>query len=69
MQVGLYQPEYVVKVDGKRYIARDEGFWNTNIFYYDYINIFVSGNQVRMEKDGKGKFDPRKNKIEYEFDY
>lgn len=65
----LFKSEYVVNVDGKKYITHEKGFFNTYILYYDYINVFVSGSQVRMEKDGKGNFDPINNKLDYEFEY
>ena len=39
-----------------------------NVNYYDYKNIFVVGNQKRIEEDyGKGGFDPIENKYGYEY--
>ena len=38
-----------------------------NVNYYDYKNIFVAGNQKRIEEYyGKGGFDPIENKYGYE---
>lgn len=37
--------------------------------YYDYKNIFVVGNQKRIEEDyGKGGFDPIENKFGNKYD-
>ena len=39
-----------------------------NVNYYDYKNIFVAGNQKRIEEYyGKGGFDPIENKYGYEY--
>ena len=39
-----------------------------NVNYYDYKNIFVAGNQKRIEEYyGKGRFDPIENKYGYEY--
>lgn len=39
-----------------------------NVNYYDYKNIFVAGNQKRIEEYyGKGGFDPIGNKYGYEY--
>ena len=39
-----------------------------NVNYYDYKNIFVVGNQKRIEEYyGKGGFDPIENKYGYEY--
>ena len=38
-----------------------------NVNYYDYKNIFVAGNQKRIEEYyGKGGFDPIGNKYGYD---
>ena len=39
-----------------------------NVNYYDYKNIFVAGNQKRIEEYyGKGGFDPIENQYGYEY--
>ena len=44
------------------------GFKRTYVNYYDYKNIFVVGNQKRIEEYyGKGWFDPIENKYGYEY--
>ena len=64
-----YTPEYIVKKDGKKYVAYVNGFLRTYVYYYDYKNIFVVGNQKRIEEDyGKGGFDPIKNKFGNKYD-
>lgn len=34
------------------------GFTSTNLTYYDYKNIFVVENKIRMEKTGNSVFNP-----------
>ena len=59
-----YMPEHIVEKDGKKYIAYVNGFLRTYVYYYDYKNIFVVGNQKRIEEYyGKGGFDPIENKF------
>ncbi len=61
-----YTPEHIVKKEGKKYVAYVNGFLRTNVYYYDYKNIFVVGNQKRIEEDyGKGGFDPIKDKYKH----
>lgn len=62
-----YTPEYIVEKDGKEYVAYVYGiFLRVNVRYYDYKNIFISGNQLRIyENYGEGAFDPIKNKRKY----
>lgn len=61
-----YTPEYIVRKDGKKYVAYVNGFLETNVYYYDYKNIFVVGSQKRIEEDyGKGGFDPIKDKYKH----
>ena len=63
-----YMPEHIVRKDGKNYVAYVNGFLRTYVSYYDYKNIFVVGNQKRIEEDyGKGGFDPIENKYGYEY--
>ena len=59
-----YMPEHIVRKDGKKYVAYVNGFLRTYVYYYDYKNIFVVGNQKRIEEYyGKGGFDPIENKF------
>ena len=62
-------PEHIVRKDGKKYVAYVNGFLRTYVSYYDYKNIFVVGNQKRIEEDyGKGGFDPIENKFGNKYD-
>lgn len=64
-----YMPEHIVKMDGKKYVAYVNGFLRTYVYYYDYKNIFVVGNQKRIEEDyGKGGFDPVEDKFGNKYD-
>lgn len=64
-----YMPEHIVKMDGKKYVAYVNGFLRTYVYYYDYKNIFVVGNQKRIEEDyGKGGFDPIEDKFGNKYD-
>ena len=64
-----YMPEHIVRKDGKNYVAYVNGFLRTYVSYYDYKNIFVVGNQKRIEEDyGKGGFDPIENKFGNKYD-
>ena len=64
-----YTPEHIVRKDGKKYVAYVNGFLRTYVYYYDYKNIFVVGNQKRIEEDyGKGGFDPIENKFGNKYD-
>ena len=63
-----YTPEHVVEKNGINYVAYVTGFKITYVYYYDYKNIFIVGNQKRIEEYyGKGGFDPIKNKYRYEY--
>lgn len=64
-----YMPEHIVRKDGKKYVAYVNGFLRTYVYYYDYKNIFVVGNQKRIEENyGKGGFDPIENKFGNKYD-
>lgn len=64
-----YMPEHIVEKDGKKYIVYVNGFLRTYVYYYDYKNIFVVGNQKRIEEYyGKGGFDPIENKFGNKYD-
>lgn len=63
-----YTPEHVVERDGKKFVAYVRGFKMTYVDYYDYKNIFVVGNQKRIEEFyGKGGFDPIGNTNGYNY--
>lgn len=63
-----YKPEHIVVKDEKKYVAYVNGFLRTYVNYYDYINIFVTGSQKRIEEYyGRGGFDPIKNKEGYKY--
>lgn len=63
-----YTPEHIVEKDGENFVAYVNGFLRTYVYYYDYKNIFVVGNQKRIEEYyGKGGFDPIENKYGYEY--
>ena len=50
-----YTHEHVIEKDGKKFVAYVSGFKRTYVNYYDYKNIFVVGNQKRIEEYyGKG---------------
>ena len=57
-----YLPEHVVERDGKKYVAYVDGFLKTYVYYYDYKNILIVGNQKRIDEYyGGGSFDPIKD--------
>lgn len=63
-----YTPEHVVEKDGKEYVAYVNGFLRTYVYYYDYKNFIVVGNQKKIEEYyGSGGFDPIENKYGYEY--
>ena len=63
-----YQPEHVVYKDGEKYIAYVNGFLDTYVYYYDYKNLLVVGNKMKIkEYYGNGGFDPIKNRYGYEY--
>ena len=67
--VFAYAPEHVVERDGEKLVAYVNGFQRTYVNYYEYKNIFVVGNQKRIQEDyGRGGFDPIKNKYGYQYD-
>ena len=51
-----YTPEHVVEKDGSKYVAYVNSFLRTYVYYYDYKNVVVVGNQKRIVEDyGKGE--------------
>ena len=45
-----YEKEYVVERDGKMFIAYVHSFYATRVSYYDYKNIFVVGNKLKISE-------------------
>lgn len=61
-------PEHIIEKDNEKYVAYVNGFLKTYVYYYDYVNAFVVGNQKRIEEYyGKGGFDPLDNKYGYNY--
>lgn len=54
-----YYPEHVIEKDDKKYVACVNSFLQVNVYYYDYINMFLVGNKIKIhEYYGKGGYDP-----------
>ena len=67
--VFAYASEHVVERDGEKLVAYVNGFQRTYVNYYEYKNIFVVGNQKRIQEDYcRGGFDPIENKYGYQYD-
>lgn len=61
-----YSPEYIIVKDNKKMVANVQGFHNTYIDYYDYINLFMkSKNNIDSEYYSDGSRNPFKNDINY----
>ena len=61
-----YKPEHVVYKNDEKYVAYVIAFHMTEVKYYEYKNIFVSGSKVKIiEYYGKGGFDPLDSKNGY----
>ena len=59
--VFTYEPEHIVEKDGKKMVARVYSFVQVQVNYYDYINLFVRGNKLKINEDyGNGGYDPFK---------
>ncbi len=59
----LDRPEHVIYKNNKKYVAVVNSFLQVNVYYYDYINPFLRGNEVKFhEYYGKGGFDPFEEK-------
>ena len=64
-----YMPEHVIERDEKKYVAYVNGFLKTYVYYYDYKNLIVVGNQKKIEEYyGRGGFDPINNKYGYNYE-
>ena len=65
-----YTPEHVVEKDGSKYVAYVTSFLRTDVYYYDYKNVVVVGNQKRIVEDyGKGGFDPLGDKYPHKIEH
>lgn len=57
-----YEPEHIVEKNGKKMVACVNSFLQVNVYYYDYINPFVRGRQLKISEDyGNGGYDPFKS--------
>lgn len=57
-----YNPEHIVTIDDKKYVAVVKSFLNVNVYYYDYYGLFLMGTKVKIYGDfGKGGYDPYRN--------
>ena len=55
----LYKSEKIVYKDGTKYVAYVHSFFQVDVYYYDYINIFLVGNQIKIyEYYGEGGYNP-----------
>lgn len=60
-------PEYVIEKEGKKYVAYVNGFWNTQVNYYNYENPLVTSKYKAITEDyGEGGFDPIGKESDYE---
>lgn len=44
----LYTPEHVVEKENKKYVAHVYSWLDTRVEYYDYINFFAMGNEIKF---------------------
>lgn len=62
IRIGLafgHQPEHVVVLDGKKYVAVVKSFLHVDVDYYDYYGPLLMGTKVKVHGDfGEGGFDP-----------
>lgn len=55
----LIEPEHIIEKDNKKMVACVNSFLQVRVSYYDYVNLFVRGNKVRLYEDyGEGGYDP-----------
>ena len=55
----MYNPEHIIEKENKKMVACVNSFLQVRVAYYDYVNCFVRGNQVRISEDyGSGGYDP-----------
>lgn len=56
-----HKPEYIVVKDDKKMVAYVNSFLQVEVNYYDYVNKFVRGRQLKINEDyGNGGYDPFK---------
>ncbi|WP_294215327.1 hypothetical protein [Pseudobutyrivibrio sp.] len=54
-----YNPDHVVQIDGKKYVAEVRSFTHVNVDYYSYFGPVLRGNRVVIYGYfGRGGFDP-----------
>lgn len=64
-----YSPEHVVWKHGEKYVAYVRSFLETDVYYFEYKNIFTAGKQVRIiERYGNGSFDPFGDRYGHKYD-
>lgn len=68
------RPEHIVEKNNQKYVAEVRSFLDVNVYYYDYINLFIRGNEEKIhEYYGKGGYDPfdkeHSNSIPYYYEY
>lgn len=44
--------EYVVEIDGYKFVGYENDAWDVFIYFYDYKNAVVSGNKIRFTANG-----------------
>lgn len=58
----LYKPAHIVQKEGKTMEIYVDAYMQKELYYYDYKNFFIRGNQVKIYEDcGSGGSDPFKN--------
>ena len=50
MLVFAYMPEHIITRNDKKYVAYVRSFLNVEVDYYDYINVFLVGNKIRINE-------------------
>lgn len=59
MTIFTYAPEHIIEKENKKMVAYVYSFLQVRVEYYDYVNIFMRGNQLKIEEDyGNGGYDP-----------
>lgn len=60
-----YRKEYIVIKDGKKYVSYVNSFFQVNVEYYDYINPFLVGTNLKIKEEyGEGGYPPFDEKYE-----
>lgn len=64
-----YMPEYVIQKDEKKYVAYVNGFWTTQVDYYEYKGPLLTSIYKSFTEDyGKGGFNPIENSFGYKYE-